>query len=965
MMYVFEPFRFIPGQQLLLHGETPVRLGSRALDILAELVERPGEVVSKRELMARAWPRSVVEESNLKVHVAALRRALCEGGRESRFIATVSGRGYRFVAPVTCTSAEIAPVPPAWEQISKLPAPATRTTGRAETIASLLAIMAERRFVSIVGPGGIGKSTVALPVAEAFIAHTGMEICFVDLSSVSDAQFVAVTVASALGLTIHSGDGAQALVANLKERQLLLVLDSCEHVIDTVAVLVDRIVSGAPAVHVLATSREPLRAAGEYVHRLAPLEYPPANAAAGAGPTAAALSAAMTHAATLTADQALEFPSVRLFVLRAAECLDGYQLTDEDAPAVADICRRLEGIPLAIELAAMRMDAFGARELAVRLDDCFQLLKRGRRSALARHRTLEAALDWSYEFLPEGERALLRSLSVFAGAFTLDAATGLCAAAPADASASVPADASAIVDGVATLVDKSLLFADISGPNVQYRLFDTTRAYAREKLDQCGELQAMRRLHLEYHRALFERASDEWDAAPGDGWLGTYGRSLDDVRSALAWAFSPAGDPALGVSLTIAAIPLWMQLALLEECRQCVERALSAQHPTAGDEMKLRAALATATLYANGPVQATDAAWARVLELATAQQDSEYQLMALWGMAVYRCYAGEAGAVPQLAERFRAVAGGSVMRSNAVSMDRLVATALHHSGDQSTARRRLEQMLSAYVTPARGSRLACYQLDQRSAALGTLANVLWLQGYPDQAVHTAFDALQEARDSGHVPSLMNTLTSTAFPVMVHVGDYEAAGHLLEELSGYLTKHALTQWEILRSSLDATLQLLRGDAAAIPLLHRAVDKLQEGGYRQHLTSHLGTMAAALGAQGRREAGLALIGEALSFCEAGEERWCHPELLRIKGTLLEPADAGAAELLYRQALDIAAQQGALSWELRIASSLAQMKLCQRVPQEGRQLLAAVYARFSEGFDTADLRHARTLLDQASAG
>jgi DNA-binding winged helix-turn-helix (wHTH) protein len=280
--YSFAPFRFIPGQQLLLHGDTPVRLGNRALDILAELVERPGELVSKRELMARAWPTSVVEESNLKVHVAALRRALCDDGREHRYVATVSGRGYRFVAPVTSQArAAAAPAeqpfaPAAGEPARRLPAQAAVLAGRGETIAALLRIMEQRRCVNIVGPGGIGKSTVALPVAQSCAAQAGLELCFADLSTIPDAQFLAGAVAAAIGITIQTGDGAQSLLAALHGRPLLLVLDSCEHLIDAAAALAEQLIQGAPELRILATSREPLRIAGEYVYRLMPLAYPAA-----------------------------------------------------------------------------------------------------------------------------------------------------------------------------------------------------------------------------------------------------------------------------------------------------------------------------------------------------------------------------------------------------------------------------------------------------------------------------------------------------------------------------------------------------------------------------------------------------------------------------------------------------------------------------------------------------------------
>ena len=938
--YSFDDFRFIPSQQLLLYQGTPVRLGSRALDILAELVEHPGEVVGKRELMARAWPSTVVEESNLKVHIAALRRALCEGGRESRYVATVSGRGYRFVAPVGIANREASsePDPAAWEQIRKLPAPATRTTGRSETIAALLRIMEQRRFVSIVGPGGIGKSTVALPVAETFIGQEGMEICFVELSSLADPKFLVSAVASALGVTIHSGDGVQSLAATLRERSLLLVLDSCEHVIDAAAELVERMLNGAPELRVLATSREPLRAANEYVYRLTPLGYP-------------------AEGAPLSAAQALSFPAVVLFVLRASECLDGYELSDADAPAVVEICRRLEGIPLAIELAATRMDALGAAELAARLGDRFELLKRGRRGVMERHRTLSASLDWSYDLLPDAERTLLRKLAVFSGDFNLDAATALCQHSPRDAAM--------IVDGVANLVDKSMLVADVSAACVHYRLLDTTKAYALEKLDQEGETDAMRQRHLDFHRELLGRAALELDTLSDKDWLYKYQGCLDDVRSALGWAFASDTRQASGIGLTVAAIPLWTQLSLLEECYQYAERALACAPADAHDEMKLRAALGAAALYVNGPLPSTEAAWQPVLALADRLECQEYQLMALWGMAVCRSYAGELPGVTALAERFQRIAPLVDSRIAPSNMERLIATALHYAGEQSASRAKLEQILANPVAPSYKSRLGRIQLNQRSASLAALANVLWVQGYPDQAVKTVWAAMDAARESGHPPSMMYAIANAAFPIMIHTGEHQAADELLAELTDCLKKHAFTLWDTLWNCLQATVQVQRGDPSALHQLERAVAHLQQVGYRPRLACHLAKLATILNVTGQREAGLALVEHALALCDAGLERWCHAEMLRIKASLLEPIDEAAAEALYLQSLAIAETQGALSWRLRTAINLARLKMRQGAGQAGRSLLLDIYNQFTEGYATADLREARSLLDQPRAG
>jgi predicted ATPase/DNA-binding winged helix-turn-helix (wHTH) protein len=936
--YSFEPYRLIPAQQLLLCHETPLRLGGRALDILAELVERPGELVTKRELMTRAWPTSVVEESNLKVHIAALRRALGEGGGESRYIATITGRGYRFVAPVIVTMRQASqePNPAAWEQIRKLPSPATRTTGRAETIAALLSILQQRRLVSIVGPGGIGKSTVALALAETFIAQADMEICFVELSSLADPKFLISAVATSLGLTVHSGDGVQSLAATLHERRLLLVLDSCEHVIDAVAVLVERILHGAPQLHVLTTSREPLRTASEYVYRLMPLEYP-------------------VQGAPLTAMQALSFSAVKLFALRAAECIDGYQLSDADAPAVVEICRRLEGIPLAIELAATRIDALGASELAAHLGDRFELLQRGRRGALERHRTLSASLDWSYDLLPPEEQTLLRKLALFSGAFDLEAAVGLCQDAPAHASR--------VVDGVANLVDKSLLVADVSAASVNYRLLDTTKAYALEKLEQAGETSAMRQRHLDFQCSVLARAAAELDSLSDSDWRHRYGGYLDDVRSALAWAHKNECTYPSAIELTVAAIPLWTELSLLEECYQCAERALARGPSKTETELHLYAAVAAAALYVNGPVPSTEIVWNEVLLRADQLQDSQYQLMALWGTAACRCHGGQLAGVLEMASRFYRLATSAENDLVPNAMERLVATAEHYSGDQVAARKRLENVLSHCVAPVRKSRLTRIQLNHRSASLAALANVLWLQGYPDQSIQTVGKAMQAARESNHPPSLMYAIANTAFPIMIHIGDPDGAQALLDELSDCMKKHAYTLWDTLWSCLQATLRIERGDLAALFQLERAVAQLQSIGYRPRLVCHLAQLAKGHGSQGRCENSLSLVEDALAQCHAGQEHWSRPELLRIKGALLEADDEAGARRLYRQAIELAEEQGSLSWQLRAANHLARLDLRLGARQEAPQLLRVVYQRFSEGFGTADLRQARRLLDQAS--
>ena len=387
----FGPFRLVPTQRLLLEDDNPVRLGSRALDILTALVERPGELVGKDELMARVWRGTFVEEGNLKFQVGALRRALGDGRGGRRYIATSAGQGYRFVAPVSVAQAPAAaPLPAApTRQNHNLPQQLTRLIGRADAVSRIVARLQRHRLLSIVGPGGIGKTSVALAVAEASVNTYEHGVWFVDLAPLADARLVPSAVAQVLGFDIRSDDPVPGLVAALRDRRLVLVLDNCEHVIEAAATLAAAILRGAADLHILATSREPLRVEGEHVQRLPPLS---------SGPPSTPLDAA----------EALAFPGVELFVERAAECLGEFELTDENAPIVAEICLKLDGIPLAIELAAARVGTFGVRGLATHLDDRFRLLTSGRRSGPPRHRTLRAAFDWSYNVLSEPERAALR-----------------------------------------------------------------------------------------------------------------------------------------------------------------------------------------------------------------------------------------------------------------------------------------------------------------------------------------------------------------------------------------------------------------------------------------------------------------------------------------------------------------------------------------------------------------------------
>jgi len=702
--------------------------------------------------------------------------------------------------------------------------------------------------------------------------------------------------------------------------------------------MAEAVLRAGSSVHIIATSREPLRAEGEQLYPVPPLAVPAEGA-----------------------EGLLEYGAVKLFVERARAAEPDLAPDRYWATTIAAICRRLDGMPLAIEMAAARLAALGVKELARRLDDRLQLLTGGRRTALPRHQTLRATLDWSHELLAEPERMLLRRLAIFAGAFNLDA-VGVVVASAEIASPEV-------VDGLSSLVAKSLVAAEVDAAIPRYRLLDTTRAYALEKLAESGERERLARRHAEYYRDLFERAEAELEMRLTAEWLGDYGRQIDNLRAALDWAFSPGGDVELGVALTVAAVPLWFQLSLIDECRGRVERALAvlagSQHVERRN-MELFAALGWSLMYTIGPAREIGAAWAKALEIANELNDTDYKLRAIWGLWAGCQNNGEFRAALAYAEKFHHIAADSPRLSDISVGDRMMGAALHFLGDQTVSRQHIERMLRRYVSPDRRSDIVRFQFDQRVTAQITLARVLWLQGYADQAMREIENNIEGAVSINHTLSLCNALAQGACPISLLVGDLAAAERFNSLLLHHTEGPSLGAWRTYSQCFRGQLLIKRGDlAAGLVLCRAAVGELRKDRFAQYLTAFLGVIAEGLAVAGEISDGLAAIDEGLDRCERYEERWCIAELLRIKGELLRiqgaPGAAAEVEDHFRQALDWARRQGALSWELRAATSLAQLLRDQGKPADGVALLQPLYDRFTEGFDTADLKAAKALLHE----
>jgi predicted ATPase len=607
------------------------------------------------------------------------------------------------------------------------------------------------------------------------------------------------------------------------------------------------------------------------------------------------------------------------------------------------------------------VEVLGVNQLAKGLDNRFQLLTRGRRSALPRHQTLRATLDWSYECLPEPERVVLRRLSVFAGPFELKAAVAVVT--------SSDIVSTEIVDYIASLVSKSLISADVGGQIVHYRLLDTTRAYALEKLTKSGEVEQVARRHAEFYRDFFTQTEADWEQLTAER-VGDFSFLLADVRAALDWAFSPTGDLAIGVALTAGSVPLWVQMSFLDECRRRVEQALSRltveTERDARSEMKLYGALGLASLFTKGPDLKTGATWAKVQELADSLGDAEYQMRALWGQWVYRYGRGEHGAALALARQFKTFAANNVNdRGDELIADRLIATSLHFLGDQINARRHIQRMLNGYAASGNRSRSIRFGFHQEVQGRTTLARILCVQGFPDQAMHIAQSNVEDIPLNG-VLSLCVALTEGAFPIALSVGNLAAAGRFLAMLLDNSAKHELTLWNRVGHCLQGMLLIKRGDVVnGVQLLQTSLDQLRGIGYGLRRTDFLGALAEGLAAAGQVTEGLEIIQEALERSQHEEERWNVAELLRIKGDLVlvedAPNAATSAEALFLESLDWARRQKVLTWELRTSISLARLQHAQNRTQEARDLLAPIYGRFNEGFEAADLKTANGLLEQ----
>jgi predicted ATPase/DNA-binding winged helix-turn-helix (wHTH) protein len=932
----FGPYRLLPQARLLERDGAPVRVKGRALDVLIVLAERPGEVVNKRELVKRVWGDVNVDEGTLRFHMTALRKALGDGVANARYVVTVAGRGYCFVArPAAAVAAHSATGNDA-SQTNSLPAPLARMIGRSQAIEQILTELSLHRFVTIVGPGGIGKTSVAVAVAHRELEAFEEQVFFVDLGALSDASLVPSAIASALRLGISSEDPMPSLLAFLRGRRTLLIFDSCEHVLDTLAPLAERLAREVPELHILATSRESFRIEDEQVFRLFPLNCPPERAGLGVA-------------------ELLSYPAVELFIKRATASHGEIRLDENEASLVGEICRRLDGIALAIELAAGRVDAYGIAGTASMLNSRFSLQWRGRRTAVPRHQTLSAALGWSYDLLPAVESATLRRLSVFVGQFSLEAAVAV-------ASYEGMSEPEA-VEAIANLLAKSLIATPSADRPLRYRLLDTTRAFVREKLVESGEANRVARAHAEYFRDFLKDVTDGSAGPRLDSGLLPYGDHLPNVRAALDWCFSDRGDHAIGVELAAVAAQFFLELSLLTECYRWTQQAiasLDAASIGSRQEMELQAALGVSVMFTQANTDEVRSAFIRSLYLAEKLGDLHWQLWLLRGLHIYLTRIGDFHGALGTGEQGNSVARMLNDPVSTLNVEWMRGVAHHLIGNQDEAVELCESAMTQNPSSQRQNILHL-GYDDRIVALVALARGLWLTGRPDRAIDVAKFTISEAEQLQQPLTLGIALIWTIY-VFLWVGDWSNAEGMIERLIAHAQRHFLGPYHAVGIGLKGELLLRRGDVAGgLELLCCSQATLYRTRHRIMTTAFATAIAEALTRLDQLDEAERVIDGAIAQIGERAQSFDMAEMLRVKGCILDRFGRRAdTECFLRQSLDIARKQRALGWELRGAVTLGRILRETGRASEARALIAPLYARYEEGFDSIDLLDARNFLN-----
>jgi predicted ATPase/DNA-binding winged helix-turn-helix (wHTH) protein len=937
--FAFGPFRLIPSQRVLVRENRPVKLGGRALDILHLLVMRSGEEVSKSALIEFAWPNVVVDERNLKVHISSLRRALEDTNPQATYIATVVGHGYQFVGRVQSARVDMAaftiddqPV------VCDLPA-LSSLIGRQRDVEGVGRALDFTRLVTLVGPGGVGKTSLAIAVAHARRDKFPDGVHYVDFSATDNPALVPHLVATGLGVRGDPADLISAVIEHLRERRMLIVLDNCEHVLHAAATIAARFVEAKIGSCLLATSREPLAVRGETVQRVEPLAFP-------------------QGVEVRSASEALAYPAVELFAMRALEAAD-YRLVDRGAPVVARLCEALDGLPLAIEIAAAKLDQFSPVEL---LESVGRRLNEfpNDKTTHSRHRTLWATLDWSYRLLSTEESTIFRLLSVFAGSFEGSDVAGMARLVRYD-----PYQTTVALGG---LVAKSLLSTEIDGEQLRYRLLESTRSYAGERLQQDPLARDAQRHHAHLVLSIFEKSEAEWAWVDNCVWRVRYEARIGDLRKALDWCFRDGGDASLGVDLAVSALRLWnAQSSMFEQLSQ-VERALRhcASMPEALErKVTLAASRAWAMTLAGQPHAETEDAWNTAANFAELSGNVNRHLSVMFGHAAFLIRTGRNEQAVCLLDEFNQIAAQAGDRAWLFDGERLRAFAEIHLGKLVAVRAKLEGLAKELAHGLPPSRIVCFQEERYVSIHGLLAFSTWLTGRPERALALAEEVVLKAGQVGQSTGQSIVLVLAVMPIALWSGRIDTLEQYSTILRRNLDRENIAFWEPVHRFYASVIRCKREGLGHIGDLRSAIDELVRDGYQARTPMYLGVLAEALLEDDKFADADEAVEFALTLQRQTKENWCLPELLRVKArTMAALGELDGAWAVLERARKSAFTIGARSLELRIVNDMAQMAIAKGNEEQAVELLLPVYRSFEERTATEDLKTSARLLTAAGA-
>lgn len=921
---LFGPFRLVPSERAIFVGAEKVNLGDRAFDILVTLVSRPTEVISHREFSELVWPNISVEGVNLRGQIAALRKVLGSYSSDLRLIKSVPGRGYCFVGEVSYeeSSADASPLSnDINESASNGDDDFGGITGRRADILSIVKLLETNRHVTIVGPGGVGKTTAALVAIRTLCAKSGIDASSVDLSTITEPTLIPTTIASALGIMAVYESPLEAVVKALSGKRKILFIDSCESVAESIAVVVETLLRTASGLTILTTSREPLRTSREWIYRLRPLPVP-------------------DRSAINDPDEATRWPSVKLFSERAAACHSEFQLETENVSDICQICIALDGLPLAIEMAASRIQSFGAKGLRDNLHHRFEILSQGKRTASPRHQTLRAMIDWSYETLTELEKATLRRIAIFKSQFSMAQAVAVLGENLVDFGET---------EGrLASLVDKSLLMSDVNGSTVVFYLLNSTRAYLIEELWVNGEYHHLARMHAEFVCSVYTEPETYVAESSRLSPLAYEPRMIDEVRSALAWSMREQGDFQLGIRLTWSSAPLFYTLSLFDEYRVYIDKALSAlshHHKSDPDsEFRLLLALASAD-YQTQSLRRGEATstYKSVLELAKHYGDVGRQIQALYGTICTTVMAGQYNQAALLTKKMAKHVESYPAQEPL--LHRLQALVDGQSGCFNQAIMHTRQALT--VAPAYGQgpeHQDRTRYDHRATVMAIQARLLWLVGDADDALTVASASLERALEIDHKLSIGCSLALGACPVACWRGDIDSVVRFLQMLEAISHEFRLLNC---RGEAQCYAYAVLGRHPFQDLSQKQVDLLSPASHELLATVSDGYLTPL----------------AIERAKSGKAGWSTAEIFRAIGESLLRDDVksrGDAERMFNAARRVSKRQGAFAWELRAATSLARSQYCRRQFNEAEELIGETLERVKQGHSTRDVMSAQSLLN-----